>query len=263
MTEEMTLQPRQASQSDVPGFYRRLKDGVKPALPLELVHLSRRMSNPGDYRRLRGFRDWSIEEDDHSIVPFLESGTLFVHIPKCAGVSVMTSLFGCLGGGHTTLAEYQIVFDPGEYRSLWKFTFVRNPWDRLVSAYSFLREGGMNEDDRRRAAMSTDRFSSFEEFVREFIGKEDFARLVHFRPQHRFACLSDTAPPGVDFVGRFERLGEDFARVCEKMGREVTLASANRTKARPRDYRSHYDADTAAIVGRAYARDVELFGYSF
>ena len=112
--------------------------------------------------------------------------------------------------------------------------------------------------------MSTGRFATFEEFVREFIGKEDFARLVHFRPQHRFVCLSDTGAPAVDFVGRFERLAEDFAHVAARMGREVPLASANRTRSRPReDYRSHYTAETAAIVGRAYARDVALFGYEF
>jgi hypothetical protein len=89
---------------------------------------------------------------DYSLVPMIERGCLFVHIPKCAGVAVSRALFGGLGGGHLPVAHYQLMFDAAQYARHFKFAVVRNPYDRLLSAYRFLAGGGTNAVDAAWAA---------------------------------------------------------------------------------------------------------------
>lgn len=56
--------------------------------------------------RVRETTEWG------SYKPFDEKKAIFVHIPKCAGVSVNKALFGNLAGGHTTLDQYINVYEP-------------------------------------------------------------------------------------------------------------------------------------------------------
>ena len=75
----------------------------------------------------------TVFDDGYSYEPYDRYRCIFVHIPKAAGMSVCRSLFGNLAGGHATLADYQIIFARAEFERYFKFTFVRNPWDRFVS----------------------------------------------------------------------------------------------------------------------------------
>lgn len=236
---------------------------LRGSLPADALRLYTRLAHPQEmahYRRLRETPPRS--EQDTSLKPFLERRAIFFHIPKCAGLSVSRELFGCRGGGHMGLHAYRQAFSAREFGRFYKFTFVRNPWDRLVSAYFFLRDGGLNEDDRQRAEQIA-RYPDFTAFVEEFIAREPFARILHLRPQHSFLCASDTSPPEVDFIGRFERIGEDFARVSRALGLDRELPRRNAGASRPEGYRQLYTERTAAIVAEAYARDIALFGYSF
>src|SRR5881296_4576877 len=90
----------------------------------------------------------------------LQKRFLFVHIPKTAGNSIQSALrdysedqlvalrkeqdgierFGLRNPNynikkHSTLAEYRDALGNEQFRSLYKFTCVRNPWDRMVSYY--------------------------------------------------------------------------------------------------------------------------------
>src|ERR1700746_1966012 len=68
---------------------------------------------------------------------------IFIHIPKTAGSSVVEVLFG-ERSRHIPYFEYEQA-NPGKFRRYFKFSFVRNPWDRLVFSYFFLRAGWMRE----------------------------------------------------------------------------------------------------------------------
>ncbi len=103
---------------------------------------------PQMFRDLEQFRA-STRAGPYSLQPFDRLRCIFVHIPKAASVSVCRGLFGELAGGHAHIGVYQLAFSHLEFSSYFKFAFVRNPWDRLFSAYAFLRDGGMDESDRR------------------------------------------------------------------------------------------------------------------
>jgi hypothetical protein len=68
----------------------------------------------------------------------------------------------------------------------------------------------------------------------------------------------------VDFIGRYERLGEDFVTACERIGiAPRALPHERRATDRKKDYRSYYSDETAELVARHFARDIELLGYRF
>jgi hypothetical protein len=130
-----------------------------------------------------------------SLKPFDVHRCIFVHITKCAGISVSRSLFGNLGGAHLRIPHYQLIFSAHEFSCYFKFTFVRNPWARLVSAFLFLKGGGANSADRAWAQQNLSRFADFDTFVRRWIAPHNVLSWKHFVPQHRFLCEPRGRPP--------------------------------------------------------------------
>ena len=219
---------------------------------------------------------------------------LFVHIPKVAGQSIEQYFMDQLGLdwekdrqqlllgdnpnrncgteklAHLSAEEYVRCghVEPAEFESLFKFSFVRNPFERIVSEYRY-----RNYFHHR----------SFRDFVLNKLpraGWDDQYR--HVMPQ--YDMLHDTGGRLlVDFVGRFESLETDFGRVCRKLGtRGASLRHRNRSdkwtrklKRRVRNfvfqngespksgYRAFYDEATLEAVNHLYRRDIETFGYRF
>ena len=199
----------------------------------------------------------------YSLRGFDEHRCIFVHIPKAAGISVAMALFGNLAGGHATARRYRVVFG----RDFWpdfKFTFVRNPYTRLVSAYEFLRSGGhpaWPANQRFRDEVLSE-YSDFEDFVLRWLKPGTDWPEPHFRPQHEFLELGGRVV--MDFVGRVERIEEDFATVCDRLGIPARLERLNPTT--PREKRGtladYYASDAVERrVREIYGRDFELFGY--
>lgn len=183
---------------------------------------------------------------------------IFIHIPKAAGTSVTNALFGPVSR-HVPYFEYERA-NPRKFAEYFKFTFVRNPWDRLLSAYIFLKKGGLNEMDRAWADANLARFETFEQFVLEWVTEENVWSWVHFKPQHHFIC-NKQGRCMMDFVGHMETLADDFATVTARLGTEAALPVLNKT--RNEGYPSHYSTQTREIVGRVYETDIELFDYRF
>lgn len=200
--------------------------------------------------------------DNHSCVPFDQHRCIFVHIPKCAGISVSRSLFGNVSGAHHTLKKFQIMFGPREFSEYFKFSFVRNPWDRLVSAFHFLKKGGLTVCDKKWSDKNLSPYPDFDAFVRRGLQEKKIRAFPHFRPQCDYICLAKNRP-GVDFIGYFENLDEDFSYICQQLKVNPTLQSLNRNDSRKRDFREYYTAETREIVSRVYADDIQVLGYSF
>lgn len=199
----------------------------------------------------------------YSLKPFDEQRCIFVHIPRCAGVSICKTLFCNLAGGHMSIREYQIAFSKSEFNSYFKFTFVRNPWDRLVSAYFFLNEGGLNESDRKWAKENLSPYTDFDSFVKGWVNRENVHSWNHFCPQYTYIFTKGSTTPMLDFIGRFENLEKDFLYIQKRTGIDSKLLCLNRTEARNKDYKTYYTDATKQIVADVYRDDIEILGYNF
>jgi hypothetical protein len=198
----------------------------------------------------------------YSLRPFDEHRCIFVHVPKAAGISVARALFGNLAGGHVMAREYRKIFGRDFWR-YFKFTFVRNPYTRLVSAYEFFRRGGhpawaMNRQFRDEVLSQ---YIDFPDFVLRWLKPRDRWPEPHFRPQCEFLELGGRLV--MDFVGHVERIEDDFARVCDRLGVQAELERLNETPEKRAPLSSYYTSDgLERRVQDFYAKDFELFGYS-
>lgn len=183
---------------------------------------------------------------------------IFIHVPKTAGTSVARALFG-VDSRHVPWTEYERA-NPHKFHKYFKFAFVRNPWDRLVSTYFFLKRGGMNETDRAWAAENVMPFVDFCDFVRHRLTSADAMTFPHLRPQC-FYLADRSGNIKTDFVGRYENLAQDFAEVARRLGSHAALPVSNTSH--HEHFTEYYDNATRAAVADVYANDIALFGYTF
>lgn len=196
----------------------------------------------------------------YSLKPFDEKKAIFIHLPKCAGVSVNKTLFGNLAGGHLTYREYQIIMGDNVLTDYFVFTFVRNPWERVVSAYHFLKRGGFNERDKVWAEQNIYQFNDFNDFVKNWLCTNNVWQKHHFTPQYHY-LLDNRGKLQIDFVGRLENIHNDFKKVTSYLNVNKTLPVTNQSN--HKCYQSYYDEESKHIVAKLYAKDIALFGYEF
>ena len=199
-------------------------------------------------------------DTSYSFKPFDDTKSIFVHIPKCAGVSVNKALYGNLAGAHSTLSDYSCIFSPKEINEYFKFTVVRNPWDRLVSAFHFLKKGGMNETDKMWAQTNIGEYKDFRSFVLNWLKEDNIWKYYHFRPQYHY-FLESHQKVCIDFFAFLENLDNDFDFIASKINSNHKLHRIN--KSSHKDYKDYYDSDTRKIVASVYADDINLLGYTF
>ena len=172
---------------------------------------------------------------------------IFIHIPKTGGNSVK-KILGIKGHEHKPFALYS-----KNHPDYFSFAFTRNPWDRLVSAFHYIKRGGINEYDQRMC----DKYIggiSFTEFVLKY--QKKMPPVTHFCFQWKFL------DGDVDFVGKCENLQQDFNIVCDKIGiPHQKLPYKNKSK--HKHYTEYYDDETRQIVAEKYTKDIEYFGYKF
>lgn len=210
--------------------------------------------NREKFERLRN------KEGDYSLKGFDRLECIYIHIPKAAGVSINKALFGNYGGGHNTVHTYKKIFGPALFRQYFTFTFVRNPYSRLVSAYRFLKNGGFNKNDTAWAAENISEYNTFDEFVDKWLNEENIWSYIHFKPQYSFVCDINLKPE-VDFIGKVETIDEDFDKVCKALGVKNNLSVYNKGKADTSHWENFYTDDSFEKVAEVYHRDFEIFRY--
>lgn len=238
---------------------QKLLDLLPPKVYLTLKHWDYKCTHRAQFKHLQDMRRLSTE-DGYSYKPFDDKKSIFIHIPKCAGMSMAKTIFGNLAGGHATLEEYLNIFEPDCIANYFKFTVVRNPWDRLVSAYFFLKTGGLNSRDRNWFDEELADFESFNEFVTKWINRKNIWKMDHFRPQYHY-MLDKRQKIHLDYVAFIENIDEDFACIADHVGVSRALPESN--KSMHRSYMDYYNDLTMNIVAETYAEDVTMLGYTF
>jgi len=231
------------------------------ALPVEIRYYLYKNLKPKNFRERQALRKRDIKGEFASLKGFDDLKCIFVHIPKAGGVSINKALFGNLGGTHFSIKQYSLIFSPEEFKAYFKFTFVRNPWDRLVSAYTFLKSGGLHQVDRKWAEENISQFTNFEEFVLKWVNKENIYSFTHFIPQFEFITVNNKI--AVDEIYRFENFNEDFNRLTKVLGVENKLKHLNKSKKRAKDYRVYYTDKTKVIIEKVYEEDIKILNYEF
>jgi hypothetical protein len=184
---------------------------------------------------------------------------LFIHIPKAAGTSIAKALYG-KRVGHFTALEIKEFLGSELFTKRKKFTVVRNPYDRLLSAYTYAIQGGTQEGAVNNPSLyKSDVFRSFKSFVTEWLVNQDMNKVeLIFRPQHLFVyeggrCL-------VDFIAKIEELDilEDW--LSNQTGKSMKLAHSNKSNRSIEE--NNLDTETVNLVRQLYRSDFEKFKYS-
>jgi len=219
---------------------------------------------------------------------------IFVHIPKSGGISVTDAFTKTIrwndiilhGGkpeygselesyyernflfhGHQTAAVIRDTIGEATWKDYYSFSFVRNPYARIVSLYTFVSRY-VNATDKElweqqdwyrwpisHAYLTT---NSFSEFIRSDYYDQDHAT----RGQFSWICDENRENIIVDFIGKTESLEEDFYKVLERLQlTELKLEKLNVSN--KEDFRNYYsnEADMDYVYNK-YQTDFEKFNYS-
>lgn len=145
-------------------------------------------------------------------------------------------------------------YRPESYSDYFRFAFVRNPWDRLVSCWHD------KVVDRNYFEFKDERWNELKQFDRfvQYVEDLDIRSCDHhLRAQ---SCLVDLN--NIDFLGRFENFESDLCYVMEKLNLETsTIPRVNATNRT--DYHEYYSQELAQRVGRIYALDISMFNYAY
>ena len=188
---------------------------------------------------------------------------IFVHIQKTGGSSLEAVLRAndpgigsSLHEGRRHLFARQIRPLVGEERwdAYFKFAFVRNPWDRLVSWYHMCVQVPQPNAFARYVRACAPTFEAFVTQATTGMGERTTYNQVDYVTDEAGAQI-------VDFVGRYESLREDFAHVRDRLALPFDLPHVNRSD--HRHYRDYYSPATRDIVAQRFARDIAYFGYAF
>jgi chondroitin 4-sulfotransferase 11 len=145
-----------------------------------------------------------------------------------------------------------------------KFAFVRNPWDRLVSCYFDKVVESRSKSDN--VAIKDGVFRGFLRYNKDFKNMKflEFVDLVsnlndnesngHFRSQYTFIN-------NADFIGRFEDLHNDLNKLRKKLG--IDIQEEHLMKSSHKNYKDYYNNKSIDMIKERYKEDIKFFGYKY
>lgn len=154
---------------------------------------------------------------------------------------------------HEPIAEVKTKLPSEQFDNYYKFCFVRNPFDWLVSFYEYIKQ-----TPRHR--------------LKQFVESQDFNNFVAWyisqapSKQVDFLWDPETEQVLVDHIGYFEDLENDIAKIVDRLelSSKRTLSHKNPSKHRKkRSYKDYYTDDTIALVEDYFEKDLSILGYAF
>jgi len=185
---------------------------------------------------------------------------IFIHIPKTAGTSILTILAGNrVFRDHASYYDFQRA-DLVKFESYFKFCFVRNPYDRAVSCYEYLKCGGNQMDDLYFKELIENKYPTFEKFILEYLDKDIIHEHVLFKPQYTFVydCKNQCH---IDYIAKYESIDKDFEVICKNLKISVPLPKINGVDRV--SYKNYYTNNLIEEkIHFLYRKDFILFNYS-
>jgi hypothetical protein len=194
---------------------------------------------------------------------------VYLSNPKVACSSIKATLIPAKPKGKTVHQATKSLtrdFLTRKEKTYYKFTFVRNPFARLVSCYEDRYIKDQRRIDRgKRDALYFDRYlfgyikhvESFDEFIRKIVRIPTCLHDMHFYPQYNLIYGRNGAR-AVDFVGKLKKINEQFKPIQVRFG---LMPLPHRNKTKKGDWRDFYTRETAELVRKKYAKDISQFGY--
>ena len=174
----------------------------------------------------------------------------FVHIPKTGGTSIRKALIELdpkvnHWSYHTYIRSYYNVLNKRTFAKLFKFAFVRNPWDRVVSYYTWLR----SKEHKR-----------IDYCIWQDMMETPFVDFIHtMMPQMNYIKLDGEI--AVDYVGKMETFERSLAEISEIIGISIPVYHERCTD--HMHYAQYYDSKTRGIVSKMFEEEIDTFGYAF
>ncbi len=209
---------------------------------------------------------------------------IFVHIPKCAGISIATALqpYGrekkrslisyilkvlrlpsslipkkfnklrFIENRHIKAYKVKSEFGHQCWNNSFTFGIVRNPWDWEVSHYHYILK---TPDHKYHKLICS--LKDFNDFVHA-------GMKIASKPNVFYRFLFIDGKQGVDFVARLETLDRDFSYICfqNNISDEI-IALPHRNKTKHNHYSKYYNSETIEIVREHHAKDIDVFNYRF
>ncbi len=183
---------------------------------------------------------------------------LFIHLPKNAGSSVTKVLADYVGVDREELRpqKYKFIYAKdipsvldGRQDDYFVFTVIRNPWERVVSYFHYLKQIRQPPHNLAKNVMFPN-----------WVVAGGFKTL-----QTQMSQLSDSGFPTpsthIDYVARLETLSDDWPKICQKMGIQCDMMHDKKSK--HEHYSSYYNNKTKDIVYKFYNADINGLGYEF
>ncbi len=202
---------------------------------------------------------------------------IFIHIPKCGGTSVEDVIWPkdqgrteqdlWMGfvtrfenkyqtGGLQHLLAWQVRDEVGRdvFGAYYKFAFVRNPWDRIVSQFSYMQQ---RPDLMDYLGMTSEtEFKSYLELIR-------LKEHVQWMPQVRF-LLDHDGSILVDRIGRLEVFDYDCAQIFADLGLKFGHLPGHVNQSKRQAFQYYYsDSEAIESVADMFAEDINFLGYQF
>lgn len=205
---------------------------------------------------------------------------IFIHIPKTGGMSI-NNFFHPNTIFYQDVPNYDILFGWCPKRKLhmqhatakqlletelitqeiwddyYKFTFVRNPWDRVYSDYLWIQQ-----------------FTNIKGKFKDFVNKKGVFETIlndnsnsnylgdHLLPQLDFFDLKGKL--SIDYIGNFENFNSDIKKILGELDmKEEFDVYLNKGLKRKKDYSLFYTNSRKNIIKEKYKNDIEKFNYSF
>ncbi|MDC0534201.1 sulfotransferase family protein [Francisellaceae bacterium] len=190
---------------------------------------------------------------------YTQAKIIFIHVPKAAGTSVCHSLYGKTLG-HFKAKNIQKAL-PNEFREFFTFSLVRHPYDRVLSAYQFAKQGKtdvMGISNPKKYQIND--FISFETFVTQWLVEVDLTEADYvFQPQYLFTH-GDNDQLLVNKIWKVEQMDRFYEEFEKYAHKKIEKKHINQSKSNASE-KNQLSTELKKIIYQCYQKDFELFNY--